>query len=622
MVETIRNTKKLAKKMNGDEGFEFHLKGVGVLRMERKLPFLLVYRYENETNRDKVIENMVKNEASYIVCQSQQFPRFREILKDVVKIMSDEFGAFLLLEIWPDENPVTLVNTAGFEIFGPSDFLENIVSPIKEYIENMNLAGLDPKAELTPSEKRCPENSEPLLDRDTIKQLECLMLGLKIEPFYKDNITKRVYPILTRRLYSSFSEVFKKAVFDFVSVQTNHNISGFQSLAKRRIQPEVWEIDEQLFKINNQIQFLMLVSPVNGKMAWNEFKKNKFKKCPVFHYRMMPFDPELLKRKLYNIQIEEIDDPTLGFLFREKRAEVDKMLTMLNERESKSFLYGSLQLYGPVSHKLLNTALEILETFPVTEERKLNKTEYYNAFEFAELARKELLRIKKQLPTINTEINFKKTIDNLMVEKGVLNIPENSKIPKNRAKALINHEVGTHVLTYYNGQSQPLKLLCSGIPGYEELQEGIAVLAEYLSGGLNVSRVQILAARVIAVDALINHNDFIKTFEMLTDGFHFKPKTAFFIANRVHRGGGLTKDAIYLRGLVNLVGYLKEGHSLEPLLVGKIRQNYLPVIDELIERKVLHPIRVKPEYLLEKEGRKRLSTIKKMNKITDLINLG
>ncbi|HKI88817.1 MAG TPA: hypothetical protein VKA38_07315, partial [Draconibacterium sp.] len=67
--------------------------------------------------------------------------------------------------------------------------------------------------------------------------------------------------------------------------------------------------------------------------------------------------------------------------------------------------------------------------------------------------------------------------------------------------------------------------------------------------------------------------------------------------------------------------YLKEGHTLEPLLIGKIRQNYLPVIDELIERKILHAIRVKPGYLLEKEGRKRLSAIKKINKITDLINL-
>ena len=136
----------------------------------------------------------------------------------------------------------------------------------------------------------------------------------------------------------------KKLVFDFVKVQTSHKFSGFQSLAKRELKTDVWKIDKELVDIDNQIHFLMLVSPVNSKKAWKEFKESGFRKQPVFHYRMMPSDPELLKRTLYNIRIEDIDDPTLGFLFREKRAEVDKMLTMLNERESKDFFYGSLQL--------------------------------------------------------------------------------------------------------------------------------------------------------------------------------------------------------------------------------------------------------------------------------------
>jgi hypothetical protein len=49
----------------------------------------------------------------------------------------------------------------------------------------------------------------------------------------------------------------------------------------------------------------------------------------------------------------------------------------------------------------------------------------------------------------------------------------------------MQHEVGTHVLTHHNGLAQPLTQLASGLAGYEELQEGIAVLAEYLAGGLS-----------------------------------------------------------------------------------------------------------------------------------------
>jgi uncharacterized protein (TIGR02421 family) len=221
---------------------------------------------------------------------------------------------------------------------------------------------------------------------------------------------------------------------------------------------------------------------------------------------------------------------------------------------------------------------------------------------------------------VKNQVEIKDSIDSMMVDKGVLYIPSKIRMLKQRAAALIQHEIGTHVLTFYNGKNQPLKLLSSGIPGFEELQEGIAVLAEYLSGGLSAGRMKVLAGRVIAVNSLINHQDFIRTFELLVNKYRFLPREAFFITTRVYRGGGFTKDAIYLRGFLALIKYLKEGNSLEPLLIGKIRQNYLPVIEELISRKVLKPLPIKPRYLLEDECLKRLSDIKDKEIITELIN--
>jgi uncharacterized protein (TIGR02421 family) len=435
-----------------------------------------------------------------------------------------------------------------------------------------------------------------------------------------DRETSQSYPLLERKLYSEFSRIFKKTVFDFVKVQANNKISGYQNLAKHKIKAKTWEIDKQLVDIDKQFSFLLLSTPVNTDLAWTEFKKRHFKKAPVFHYRMLPNDPELLKRTLYNIQIEEIDDPTLGFLFRDKRAELDKMLTMLNERETPGFLYGSLQVFGNVSNDLLSMAESILEEFPVVELSQEIDSNYYNAGEFAELARQELLYMKNQWSGVKIKVEIKDTITDLIVDKGILNIPLQSKIPKDRAEALIQHELGTHVLTYLNGISQPLKLLSSGVPGYEQLQEGIAVLAEYLTGGLTVERMQLLAARVIAVDSMLNEHDFVKTFELLTDRYHFKKKQAFRITTRVYRSGGITKDAVYLKGLHLLVHYLNEGNPLEPLLIGKIKQSYLPVINELIERKILKPIRIKPRYLYNNDSLKRLSELHHIKKITELIS--
>src|SRR5690606_40055517 len=108
----------------------------------------------------------------------------------------------------------------------------------------------------------------------------------------------------------------------------------------------VWDIDEKLAEYSNLFDFLLLVTPINTQDAWRSFAKSKYHSNPVFHYRPMPIDPELIKRKLYNLPIEDIADPTIAYLFRDKRKEVDRMLNMLSERDKPDFLYTSQQLYG------------------------------------------------------------------------------------------------------------------------------------------------------------------------------------------------------------------------------------------------------------------------------------
>ena len=88
---------------------------------------------------------------------------------------------------------------------------------------------------------------------------------------------------------------------------------------------------------------------------------------------------------------------------------------------------------------------------------------------------------------------------------------------------------------------------------------------------------------------------------------------------RVHRGGGLTKDAVYLRGLVHLLSYLKEGNDLEPLLIGKIRQDYIPIVQELIYRNVLRPVPLKPRYLLDPTIKPKLEKLKEGISVFNLL---
>ena len=80
--------------------------------------------------------------------------------------------------------------------------------------------------------------------------------------------------------------------------------------------------------------------------------------------------------------------------------------------------------------------------------------------------------------------------------------------PSVAIEALLHHEVGTHVVTHVNGAHQPLHILASGLAGHDETQEGLAVLAEHLVGGLTAGRLRQLAARVVAVHQMVERASF------------------------------------------------------------------------------------------------------------------
>jgi hypothetical protein len=142
----------------------------------------------------------------------------------------------------------------------------------------------------------------------------------------------------------------------------------------------------------------------------------------------------------------------------------------------------------------------------------------------------------------------------LMVSSGKLLIGQGLSLWPDRVEALIQHEVGTHVLTYVNGAAQPFLQLARGFADYDELQEGLGVLAEYLAGGLNAARMRLLAARVVAVHCRDGGATFVETFRRLHQDHGFGAYTAFGITARVFEGGGFTRDMIYLRGLVERGG--------------------------------------------------------------------
>ena len=149
-------------------------------------------------------------------------------------------------------------------------------------------------------------------------------------------------------------------------------------------------------------------------------------------------------------------------------------------------------------------------------------------------------------------------------------VKKNVKFSKNQLLTLANHEIGVHLVTTYNGLQQPLKILSNGLPKNVETQEGLAVFSEYMGGALTLKRLKELAYRVMASDSLIKGYSFADTFDLIHNKYKLNRNEAFTITLRAHRGGGFTKDRLYLSGLRKIYKRYQAEESMDILLSGKV----------------------------------------------------
>jgi uncharacterized protein (TIGR02421 family) len=374
------------------------------------------------------------------------------------------------------------------------------------------------------------------------------------------------------------------------------------------------DIDASLTEIERSVNLLLNVTPVNATEAWADFQRSDYATVPTLRLRELEFEPDLVRRELYDLEIENVTDPALHILFRAKRDEIARQITALEDRDTARFVYGSLQLYGELAPPLVSAAEELLAMIP----EQAPSTSSVTAGVFAEAARSEVDRYRAAYPDFPSNVEVRDDISELMVSFGRLLIPEAAAIRSDRVEPLLHHEVGTHVVTYQNGARQPLKLLTIGLPGYDETQEGLAVLAEYLTGGLDPRRLRVLAARVVAIAEMLDGAGFLEIFESLRGEYRFPTRTAWSIVIRVVVGGGSVKDAIYLRGIARLLEAIAEGISLDVLFVGKLALDHIPLIQDLLDREVLNPPWVRPRWLDVPGAQERLARLREGASVTDL----
>src|SRR5690606_40796858 len=134
-------------------------------------------------------------------------------------------------------------------------------------------------------------------------------MGLEVARIYMDATPGTPYPLSLGEPREGFGKPLRKSFFEFVRLKPSHKATHFEMLGTTEIDAIVWEIDARLAEYSNLFDFLFLVTPINSRESWESFKKSRYMGKPSFHYRPMPIDSELIKRKLFNLPIERISDP-------------------------------------------------------------------------------------------------------------------------------------------------------------------------------------------------------------------------------------------------------------------------------------------------------------------------
>lgn len=576
------------------------------LQLDRKLPFLLVFHQPADAPD---LSGLVRGEAAYLVLpEKQALPEpARQLLRQLAEHRAGEYGSFLIIDIRIGDQGVNELSIG---------YNQPAVAPLAQILEE-EMRQMPSLQQSTPISQH-ESIAEPVVSQKWLNKTGSLCVHITLPSIFFHSERKKKFPVLFRKFRRTFSEALRQAVYHFMRVHTSFEASSPGMLGRSSVDDAFQRADQQLSAIEKEFDFLMLVSAINSEQAWEEFQQGGYRQAPVYYYRILPVDPERVKKQLYAIDLDEIHDPALSFLLRDKRNELGKQLDMLQERGTDDFLYSSIRLYQAIDPQLLQLARAILAEAPVADEEEATVTPEA----FADRVRAEFRYLSGQDPTFSSDVFIQDDVPGMMVSRGRLFMTPHTHVRQGRVEALIQHEIGTHVLTFHNGSRQPMTLMRYGLADYDELQEGLAVLSEYLVGGLDTERLRLLAERVVTGANRLEGMPFAQAYSVLVEEYQCKPVVAFETVTRIYQSGGFIKDIIYLRGFVRLLDYLAQGNALTPLLAGKIAIKHIPVVQELTERKILLPPALLPRYTQDAVALQKLEQLKKGFDVLTLVRGG
>ncbi len=338
-----------------------------------------------------------------------------------------------------------------------------------------------------------------------------------------------------------------------------------ESGARMDINDRLMALDQRLVKSAKQIRVLSRLSwPASvQKRFLNHWRKGKTQ-LPKPTYR--PFDLTEAAAELdrVNRAAARIDHPIAAYLA--KTAHSYRLASrLLNNVGKRAMTKASRQLYGQPGDTLSGGKLTNLDA--ARHFLKLSD-EYYrqmalsdaDCYLSAEQLKEQLL---SGIESVFGPGVIRVKIDPSLTAKAAagatrIRLRAGTCYSEYDLDQLLQHEAFVHSLTALNGRRQSrFKSFSLSAPRTTGPQEGLATFAELVTGAIDISRLERIALRVIAIDMALNGADFVEVFEyFLREGQ--TEQESYYSAMRVFRGAPLTggsaftKDTVYLHGLMEV----------------------------------------------------------------------
>lgn len=550
-------------------------------------------RYEYDLNRDP--SNCIYDDAwgknvwlepltvEERAVTHEKHNRYYRILKCLIETLEKEFGLCLLYDIHSYNYQRIDEKTPTFNVGTKQVNCRRWRKEIDVMLEGLNSIEL-PNLEVTALENDVFKGMgyQATFIKENFKNT--LILPIEVKKVFMNEEGGEAYPLVIEKLKESMKTVITEhAAFTITKRTKAKGLTGNDLLASN-LSKEVLKLDRQLYRIARGINTLSYINPTNLKQEKRRFLSKPHSYQPQFTYRQLDLDPYKFREQLYRLPVGGIRDADVQKMYRKVIDQLAVRIDLLCSIGTDEFLYNSLRYYGQPDERDIANAKFILHACEYKEQQPATITANEAIEAFKEAAKEYDIPCKV--------VSSKQLIARAMVSGKTIKVNPNSRFTQGDLDALIHHELGVHLVTSVNAERQPLKILQLGLPGNTHTQEGLAILCEHLSGSFPLHRLKTLALRVVAVEMMVNGDTFNACFNSLKHEYGISNDEAFTVTARVYRGGGFTKDFLYLRGLKDAIQAYKN-EDLTSLFIGKTGFEFKPLLDELIERGILK----QPDYL-------------------------